>query len=312
MYSKPRKIKDVYGLYDSVIHKRNESGNIGTALNYQCSRNSLKRYKSKLQFSDITVDFLNNYEKWLLDHGKSISTVGIYLRPLRAIINIAIDERFFSREEYPFGKRRYQIPASRNIKKALTQQEVGKIYNFSTPSNTWAEWAKDMWMFSYFSNGINMKDIALLKHSNIDGEFIRFIRAKSQNTSKANLKTISIFFTDELRAIVDKWSNHKSYNYLFPILEEGQTLLKQKSLITQFTKMVNKYIKEIAKSVGIEKPVTTYTARHSFATVLKRNGVSTEAISECLGHSSSKTTMAYLDSFEEESKKEISKLLNKF
>lgn len=312
MYSKPLEKKDFYGTYKTVIDKLNLAGNLGTASNYSCSYNSLKKYKSKLNFDDVTIDFLKGYEKWLLVEGKSITTVGIYLRPLRAILNIAIEENLFSREHYPFGKRRYQIPAGRNVKKALTQYEIGKIYNYQTPCDSWLQWAKDMWLFSYFANGINMKDIALLEHSNIDEEFIRLTRAKCRNTSKANIKIISIYITDELKSIIEKWCNDKSQKYLFPVLQDGQNLNRQRSLITQFTKMVNKHIKDIAKTVGVEKPVTTYTARHSFATVLKRHGVSTEAISECLGHHSTKTTISYLDSFDDGSKREISKLLNHF
>ncbi len=76
--------------------------------------------------------------------------------------------------------------------------------------------------------------------------------------------------------------------------------------------MVNRYVGKIAKQIRINKHVTTYYARHSFATVLKRNGISTEIISESLGHGSIKTTASYLDSFDDDTKKEIGKLLVDF
>jgi integrase len=269
------------------------------------------QYKSKLSFRDVTVDFLNGYEKWLLSEGKSISTVGIYLRPLRAIMNIAIEEGYYSKEYYPFIKRKYQIPASKNIKKALSLEEVGRIYHYEALAGTWWQRAKDMWLFSYFANGMNIKDIALLRHEDIDGEFIRFIRAKTKNTTRASIKQISIFISEELRSIIERWKTDNN-SYLFEVLKEGQDINRQRSLITQFTKMVNTYIARIASEVKIEKPVTTYSARHSFATILKRNGVSTELISESLGHGSVKTTTSYLDSFEDETKREIGKVLIKF
>lgn len=312
MFSKPVKNKDVYSVYTSVIERLNMNGNLGTASNYQCSRNSLMLYKSKLTFREVTVDFLNGYEKWLLTEGKSISTVGIYLRPLRAIMNIAIEEGYYSKEYYPFTKRRYQIPASKNVKKALTHEEVGRIYNFRALAGTWWQRAKDMWLFSYFANGMNIKDIALLRHEDIDGEFIRFTRAKTKNTTRAAIKQISIFISEDLREIMDRWKTNNKESYLFQVLEEGQNLNRQRSLITQFTKMVNTYIGRIAKEVEIEKPVTTYSARHSFATVLKRNGISTELISESLGHGSLKTTASYLDSFEDDTKKGMGKILANF
>ncbi|MEO6671011.1 MAG: site-specific integrase [Ferruginibacter sp.] len=312
MFSKVIKNKDVYSIYTRVIEKLNLNGNLGTASNYQCSRNSLMHYKARLDFKDVTVDFLRGYEEWLLNEGKSISTVGIYLRPLRAILNLAIEEGYFTKDKYPFTKRRYQIPASKNTKKALTQEEVGRIYHFKAEIGSWWQRAKDMWLFSYFANGMNVKDIALLKHKNVEGDFIRFIRAKTKNTSRTAMNEISIYISNDLRKIIDAWKTNEATGYLFSVITEGQNLNRQRSLITQFTKMVNTYIGRIARELKIEKPVTTYTARHSFATVLKRSGVSTEIISESLGHNSLKTTSSYLASFEENTKIEISKLLVKF
>ena len=312
MFSKTVKVKDVYTLYSTVITSMNQNGNLGTASNYKCSRNSLMMFKPKLEFKEVTVDFLKSYEKWLLEKGKSISTVGIYLRPLRAVLNIAIEDGFYSKEYYPFGKRRYQIPASKNTKKALTKEEVGKIYYFDSPLGSWWQKAKDVWLFSYFANGINMKDIAMLKYENIDGEFIRFVRAKTLNSNRTNQKQISIFLTDELIEIINRLKTNNTAGYLFPVLNDGQNPNRQRSLITQFTKMVNTYIGKIAKEVNIEKHVTTYTARHSFATILKRGGLSIEMISESLGHQSLKTTLCYIDSFDNDTKKEIGKLLVQF
>lgn len=312
MFSKPINTKDVYSIYDKVIDSFKANGQLGTASNYQCSCNSLKKYKRSLHFRDITTEFLFGYEKWLLDQGKSISTVGIYLRPLRAIVNIAIEEGYSDRDIYPFTKRRYQLPASKNIKKALTQEEVSKIYHYQAPNGSWLHKAKDMWLFSYLANGMNMKDIAQLKHENIDGNFIRFSRAKTKNSNRSSLKLISIYISSELKKIIDRWKTENIKSYLFPVLEECQDLEKQRSLIIQFTKMVNKYIGKIAIETDIQKPVTTYSARHSFATILKRKGVNTELISEALGHSSIKTTASYLDSFDDEVKKQIGQIVSSF
>ncbi len=312
MFTNSVKVSDVYSIYKRIIERLTNAGNLGTASNYQCSMKSLMKYKLKLHFKDITVDFLNGYEKWLLGENKSISTVGIYLRPLRAILNIAIEEGYYAKENYPFTKRRYQIPESKNIKKALTQEEVGRIYHYSAGAGTWLQKAKDIWMFSYLASGINIKDIALLKHENIESGFIRFVRSKSKNSTRGAIKQISIFISDELRQIIDRWKTGNTQSYLFPVLEDGQNLYRQRSLITQFTKMVNRYISKIGIEVGIDKHVTTYYARHSFATVLKRKGISTELISESLGHGSIKTTASYLDSFDDDTKTEIGKLLVDF
>lgn len=289
-----------YAYYEATIKTLKEEGRVGTAGNYTSSMNSLKAFKPKLPLRDVTVEFLKEYESSILKEGKSISTVGIYLRPLRAILNQAIEDGEFSKEQYPFGKRRYQIPAGKNIKKALTLNEIGLISNYKADPGTWFEKARDIFMFSYFANGINMKDILRLKYENIDGEYIRFIRAKTQRTNRTNTTPISFSLSEELNSIISRWGNpdKSPENYILPVLYEGITPEKEMADVQQFTKMVNKYLKLIVKEVGISKPVTSYFARHSFATVLLRGGVSTELISESLGHSSLKTTANYLGSFE--------------
>lgn len=299
--------ESVYYYFDETIKQMKADGRMGTASNYGSSVNSLKEFSPKLLLRDVTVEFLKDYEKWLLADGKSSTTVGIYLRPLRAIINQAIEEGTFSRENYPFGKRRYQIPASRNIKKALTLEEIAMIAKYEASPGTWYEQARDMFLFSYYGNGINMKDILQLKYANIEGDHIRFVRAKTKFTNRTKSIPISIYLLEELKVIIERWGNKDKSpeNYIFPVLEENTTPLREQRLIQQFTKMVNTYLKEIVKDLKINKPVTTYYARHSFATVLKKSGTNPLFISEALGHSSLKTTENYLASFEDEQRKAI-------
>ena len=94
---------------------------------------------------------------------------------------------------YPFGKRRYQIPTSRNIKKALKLQDVAKIYHYA-PECEQESRAKDFWLFSYLANGINPKDIASLKYRNIEGEYLIFERAKTENTTRSNPNQFRFLF----------------------------------------------------------------------------------------------------------------------
>ncbi len=315
LYQKKLATTDVYQYYETAIERYKEKERFGTASNYQCSLQSLKTFSPKLCFKDITVEFLEKYEAWFLGRGKSISTVGIYLRPLRAILNEAIEDGIISKENnYPFGKRRYQIPASKNIKKALTIEEMSRFFQYEPISGTWYDKAKDFFIFSYLGNGINMKDIALLKNGDIEGDYIRFTRAKTAQTNRTSSTQISICIVPEMRVIIDKWRNinQHSDNFLFPILDKSMNTERQCKIIQQFTKNINTYLKKITSSIGINKPVTTYFARHTFATVLRRSGASTEMISESLGHTSTKTTSSYLDSFEDDKYKEILSVLTKF
>ena len=242
---------------------------------------------------DVTPDFLYKYERWMLDNGNSITTVGIYLRSLRTLFNNAIADGLLTKECYPFGKKRYEIPTGNNIKKALS--------------------LKDYWIFMYLCNGINVKDMSLLKYENIKGDIIEFIRAKTART-KRKVEPIRVNLTDELKAIISKWGNKKTdgNTFIFPILEKGATPERERQLIQQMTHVINSYMKDIAATLEIDKDVTTYFARHSFATVLQRSGASISFISEALGHSSSKTTENYLAGFEDEKKREINKALLAF
>lgn len=174
--------------------------------------------------------------------------------------------------------------------------------------------AKDFWLFSYLCNGLNLKDICRLRYKDIDGDTLNVVRAKTQLSTKSNQKTISIHLPDQAKEIIEKWGQHpvSPSSYVFPILTEGLTALRERQLIQHFTKLVNKYMGRIGESLGISKHITSYTARHSFSTVLKRSGAPIEYISESLGHSSFQTTQSYLDSFEDDARKQFSQFLTKF
>jgi len=302
-------------LYVEMINKLMAQCRVGTADNYKSSLRSLLLFKKNLRFEDVSDTFLFRYETWMLERGRSITTVGIYCRCLRAIFNEAIYRKIISLDYYPFGKRKYQMPVSKNIKKALKLQDIGKIYFYQPKQDKGLEAkAKAFWLFSYFANGMNMKDIALLKFKNISDEFLSFERAKTIRSTRTNPKSITVYINDDIRAIIRKWSNwdKSRENYVFPILKPGLTPSQQRDRIKEFTRDVNDGIKTICFETGIEEHVTTYSARHSFSTVLKRLGASIEFISEALGHTDVKTTESYLDSFENEMKKEFSNSLLAF
>lgn len=160
----------------------------------------------------------------------------------------------------------------------------------------------------------NFKDIALLKFKNIDGEFIRFMRAKTLHTNRSDARPITVHISDEINQIIIRWGNSNTDldNFIFPIIESGATPEREAALIKQFTKNVNHYLKYIAAELGIARSLSTYYARHSFATILKRGGASVDLISESLGHSSIKTTASYLDSFDDDTKRDMQALLLQF
>lgn len=296
--------KDVFIFMTARADELKKDGRIKTSISFSSAISSLKKVtgKEKLRFNEITVQFLSDYEKKMIEAGNSSTTVGIYLRNLRAIYNAAISKKYISSNYYPFGKGRYVIPTGKNLKKALTKKEVGLIFNYKIKQNMIYEQARDFWIFSYLCNGMNFKDIASLKYENIGTETLTFIRSKTARANKASSKLVVVPLTQEIRTIIRRWGN-KTTNpkeYLFPVLKQGLTETQKLIKIASFVDLVNRNIEKVALLAGVNTKITTYTARHSFATILKRSGVSIEFISESLGHSNLATTENYLASFETE------------
>ena len=313
-YLSNRSAKDtIYSAFTERAKILRAECRIGTAVSYECAQQSLNKFSPDTRFADVTKDFLCKYEAWMLSKKNSPTTVGIYLRALRAIVNNAIDEGLLSKDYYPFGKAKYEIPRGNNKKKALTIAEIGSIYNFKTIPGSSIDKAKDYWFFMYLCNGINMKDMALLKWENIEQNILSFERAKTIRTKRV-IEPIRIPLVEDAKMILEKWANPntKKEDYIFPILSKGQSPESERSAIQQAIKTVNKYMKGIAKDLEIVKKSTTYVARHSFATILQRSGASESFISEALGHSNMQTTQNYLAGFEDDAKIETVKALTAF
>ncbi len=277
---------------------------------------TLKLYfgSKQIDFKELTVHELEKYEKWMVDkRGLSMSSINTYMGSTRAIFKIAHREGAISKDIYPFGEGKYKLPSGSNLKRALKMEEIKKIYYYECEEFSYRDEAKDMWLFSYLMNGANMNDIVRLKYNNIDNEFITFIRRKTRKTSKV-VKPISVVLTDDLKRIINKWGNkdRSPDNYVFKYIDDDMPEKKVRLALNLLIHRINDNLKLIAKDVGIDKTLTTYTARHSFSTVLKRSGVSTEFIGESLGHNNLRTTELYLDSFEDDTKKEVVKHLTAF
>jgi integrase/recombinase XerD len=270
---------------------------------YDLTLKSLTKFDKKVSFNKINVLFLNRYKNWMLEQDKSITTVGMYLRNLRAIFNLALNEKTI--KEYPFREKpsqkdKFKIPTGKNIKKALTIEEIQKIFDYK-PENKNEYLAKSYWVFSYLCNGINMKDIANLKFKKIHGNRLTFIREKTKDTAKEP-QEIQAILLPKAMSIIDSIGNKDKDpdNYIFPIWSKVLSAEQNHHRLKRYIKTINKYMNEIASKLEINKKINTYTARHSYSTVLKRSGVSVEFISEQLGHHSTEVTQNYLDSFEDE------------
>jgi integrase/recombinase XerD len=296
--------------FSETIQKLKANDQIGTAGSYNTTINSINSFKKKLQLQDITCSFLIQYEKHLLKQGSSTSTVGIYMRNLRAIINKAIVAKVLSPESYPF--KTYQIPTGQNVKKALKDFDINLLLKYEATKPDWKK-ALDFWIFSYLCNGMNFADIIALKPANREGDYLWFHRQKTIRTKKKDLRPIRVGLNRRARDIINTYQNNNPQNpYLFPILDKGLSATTIKYRGQRFIKWVNERMYAICSELGIEHKTSTYAARHTFSTVLKKKGVPTSFIKDALGHSTVATTENYLDSFEDDVKLEYANMLTEF
>jgi len=306
-FNKPGNWHDVYYAFEDHIQNLKDDDRIGYASSFNDCFQSIKKYtKGKsLSFSDITPTWLKKYEKWLLNSGKSKATAGIYTRTLRRLFNLAIQEHNV-KAEYPFNK--YKPQQSTGRKRALTAKQINMIMNYKVLELSEKHFARDMFLFSFYANGMNLGDVFRLKYKNLNSDEIVFVREKTKN--KATETKISIPLVGSLKDIISRWGQRSILKdaYIFPVLNGATTEQRKKELINFKIRNTNKHLKDIADDLEIEK-FSTVAARHSFATILKNTGISVEFLKEALGHSDTSVTQNYLSGFEEDKRREISEKL---
>lgn len=306
---------DVNYYYEREIELYKRNNKLRTASNYDLSLKSLKTFhrKERLTFDSITPQWLRDYERFMIEDRKlSQTTVGIYLRPLRAIFNTAIEEKAISQDLYPFGKRKYMIPNPRGVKKALTKEELKRLWDTEPETADIAE-AKAFFFFSYACNGMNLKDIADLKYENISGDILRFKRAKTSSTN-ASQAAVTVYMNDFTQSVIEKYGNPNTDPKvtIFKIIDPKESEEQKLRQLTNFTRTMNQRLKKFAKSAKVDQSISSIWSRHSFATIAIRSGVSMEFVSEALSHSNISTTKSYFAGFEDAEKREISKKLMEF
>ncbi|CDF80440.1 integrase [Formosa agariphila KMM 3901] len=304
--------------FDTIIQKNIKNNKIGTSESYKYTLNSLANFSEtqkkckieKLTFDTITADWLNEYQNFMLAKGKSYTTIAIYTRTLRVVFNVAIEENDISNDIYPFGKNKYKIPRTKKVKKALNSKQLKTLFD-ADATNDNEQLAKDFWFFSYACNGMNFKDIALLKYSDIQNDRFSYYRAKTFDKT-AEKTVITIHLTDFTKDIISKYGNKSKSGFVFNILEIQDSSETQYKKIKNFTRLINDHIKRIAKNNDLPNDISTYWARHSFATNSLRKGASMEFISEALNHSDLNVTKNYFAGFEDDAKKDFANSLLDF
>lgn len=292
--------KTIIDFYHELIDNLRKEGNIGNQSIYTNSLHSLQAFthhKLNILFSDIDVSWLERYETWLRKNKNKDTTISLLFRTLRSAYNKAIKAKATSDKFYPFKEFSISKFNTTTKKRAINKECIMKIITADVSnSNPKRQLACDIFKFSYLCAGISFVDIANLTMENIQNENLVYIRQKTH-------REIKVLICDQAREIIKKYEEHRiKATYLFPIfnMKVHKTPQQKMNRIHKVRGQINRELKLLASEIGINSKLTTYVARHSFATVLKRSGVSIELISELMGHADISTTKIYLDSFENE------------
>lgn len=303
---KPKNIEEIRGsnvakYIDNLVATLKEENRMGTAKsNNDCKLMLFKFHPDKkLTFEEIDYLLLIKWELFMRKNNFKETSMAVYFRTLKSIINKAINEEVISKTSYTYPFDRFKVSKFdlTTKKRALTKEDMLKIYNYPLKEGSTMSDCHNIFMFIYFNQGMNYIDIAKLCWSNISKSGImEYSRQKTGCRFAIQLGEQSLEILEGYR----KLSGYDSNNYVFPILDKSIHITPQQiqNRLLRVIKQVNINMKKIGKELEIETPITTYVARHTYATVLKRSGVSTSIISNALGHENESITQTYLDNFD--------------
>ena len=304
------KAMTVEDFYKQLIKELKEKGQIGNSYAYLSSYDNLKNFnkgrKLNYTFSHIDVVFCKKFEDWMRRKGNKDTTISYQFRTLRAAFNRAITAKVVSKEKNPFSEFKLSHLNTKTMKRALSKADILKIMDADCHDKSeLSQLAHDLFCFSYLCGGISLVDMANLTPENIIEGRLIYQRQKTHGN-------INLQLSDRAFQIISKYSDYqKRANYFFPILhcKRHITPMQKHNRVRKYCLHINHELKLLAKELNITANVTTYVARHSFATILKKSGVNIGIISQALGHQDIKTTQIYLSKFDNEQVDEAMKNL---
>ena len=299
-YRKPKAAGDVLAFIADLVVDMESKGKAGNAATYRNTARVLRRFTEgrELPFANLTAATLEDFDEHLRAAGCTGGGISVYMRTLRAVVGKAIKAGLMHRDQYPFETKLssgYAIAnlSSENNPRPISDADMDKLKRCPFEEHPHLAEAVRLFLFSYYSGGMNFADIARLKPSDVtkDG---RIVYKRQKTKRKGRDAELSFKVSEPVAAILAAFDGHGG-PYLFPILGEGHATEKQrKTRIDNCLKRVNRELKEVAEVLGLDTNLTTYVARHTFATTLNWKDVSVEIISQRMGHKSIATTRAYL------------------
>lgn len=297
---------NVFTFWEEIIGEMIDAGRTGNARANRDTYNSLKMFNrsTNLTFKHITPSYLNKYEVFLRSRGGTDGGIGVRMRAIRALYNFAINRNIIKSDFYPFKAYKLSKLKGKGAKRALSFDEVQQIVKMNLPDYPTLRNTRNYFVFSFYTRGMNFTDMMKLEWNDIKDNRIFYIRSKTKGNFI--LKVLP-----PVQEILDYYrENSRGTKYVFPLLlREDMTPTQIENRKSKTLKKYNKDLKEIARICEIDKNISSYVARHSFANCLKQKGVATDVISESMGHQNLAITQAYLKELDSSVLDEASELL---
>lgn len=277
----------LFNFMEGIIAKLKQNGKIRTAETYKSTLNSFKKFR---QDEDIMLDCLSSevmeaYEAWHHNRGVTPNTISFYNRILRAVYNRAVEEDVIE-DRNPF--RHVYTGVDKTVKRALPLDVIKKIRGMDLSLNPVLDFARDMFMMSFYLRGMSFIDMAYLKKSDLKNGYVTYRRHKTG-------QQLTIEWTNDMQFVLDKYPENKS-DYLLPVIKT--TGINERCAYRNIGYNINRGLKQISKMLSLNFHLTMYVARHSWASAAKAKGIPLSVISEGMGHDSEATTQIYLASLD--------------
>ena len=279
----------LFHFMQGIIGQLKQLGRVRTSETYASALASFMSFRNgqDLLLCELDEDTALLYEAWLKGRGVKRNSSSCYLRTLRTLYRKAVDLGMTTDKDI---FRHVFTGFAKTTKRAVPLDAIHAIRQLDLPEGSFLAFARDLFVLSVFLQGISFVDMAYLKKSDIKNGLLQYIRKKTG-------QSLSVGWEPAMQAIVDTYAHLTVGSpYLLPIITRQDGTERR-----QYERMghkVNCYLKKIGKMVGLQIPLTTYVARHSWASVMRDLGVSLSIVSKGLGHESLKTTQIYLSSID--------------
>ena len=277
----------LFNFMQQIIIQLKQMGKYRTSETYSATLKSFMSFRENrdLLLDEINSDMMLMYEAYLHNKGLKKNSTSFYMRILRAVYNRAVEKELVEQCN-PF--KHVYTGVDKTVKRAITAKAIKDIKNLNLCNSPSLCFARDLFLFSFFTRGMSFIDMAYLKKNDLNNGILTYRRRKTG-------QQLSMCWERCMQDIVDKYKRDDGSPYLLPILKYPNDGRNQyKNVLTR----INRHLKEIAKLININIPLTLYVARHSWASIAKSKNIPISVISEGMGHDSVLTTQIYLKSLD--------------